>query len=41
VTDRELYVVISKRVPKKLIQQLEKALKARLGDLYEIKVTTG
>ena len=41
VTDRELYVVISKRVPKKIIQQLEKALKARLGDLYEIKVTTG
>jgi len=41
VADRELYVVISKRVPKKIIQQLEKALKARLGDLYEIKVTTG
>ncbi|UXD22924.1 hypothetical protein IPA_09635 [Ignicoccus pacificus DSM 13166] len=41
VTGRELYVVISKRVPKKLVQQLEKALKARLGDLYEVKVTTG
>jgi hypothetical protein len=41
VTGRELYVVISKRVPKKLVQQLERALKARLGDLYEVKVTTG
>ncbi len=41
VVNRELNIVISKRVPKKLIQKLEKALKARLGDMYEVKITTG
>ncbi|ALU12805.1 hypothetical protein EYM_07685 [Ignicoccus islandicus DSM 13165] len=41
VVNRELNIVISKRVPKKLVQRLEKALKARLGDMYEIKITTG
>ncbi len=41
VANHELYVIVSKRVPKKVLQQLEKVLETRVGDLFRVKVTTG
>ncbi len=41
VSNHELIVIVSKRVPKKVLQQLQKVLEARVGDILKVKVVTG
>jgi len=41
VSNHELIVIVSKRVPKKVLQQLERVLEARVGDILKVKVVTG
>jgi len=41
VSNHELIVIVSKRVPKKVLNQLETILKARVGDILNVKVVAG
>jgi len=41
VNNHELIVIVSKRVPKKVLKQLETILKARVGDILNVKVVAG
>ena len=41
LSNHELIVIVSKRVPKKIMNQLQKVLESRVGDLVKVKVVYG
>ncbi|NPA85222.1 MAG: hypothetical protein GXO07_04360 [Crenarchaeota archaeon] len=40
VSNHELFVIVSKRIPKKVLHQLEKVLEARVGNMAKVKIIT-
>jgi len=41
LSNHELIVIVSKRVPKRIMEQLQKMLESRVGDLFKVKVVPG